>query len=118
MKHWTIKQLITVMLGAMFALRITLSTLQAADMVVKMSADTTMGTGTAPNACGLCGGDDETASTDSCVMVCPSFAQTVASADGPVVMTTGTKVRPLADFALVGRSSNPDPYPPKPAVLI
>jgi hypothetical protein len=106
MKVWTIEQLITVMLGAMFALGITLSTLQAADMVGKMSADTMMGAGTAPDACGPCEGDDETASTDSCVMVCPGFAQTAASADGPVLMTTATKFRPLVDFAVVGRSSD------------
>jgi len=112
------RQLIAVMLGAMFALGTTLSTVQAADMAVKMSADTTMGTGAAPDGCGPCGGDDEAASADSCVMVCPSSTQAVAPAAGPVVMTTATKVRPLGDFALAGRYADPDPYPPKPAVLI
>ena len=117
MKHWTMRQQIAVMLGLMFALAPTLSTVHAADMAVKMSADTTMGTGAAPDGCGPCGADNEASSADSCVMVCPSSTQAVASAVGPVVMTKAAKARPLGDSALVGRYSDPDPYPPKPAVL-
>jgi len=118
MKHWTTRQLTALVLGVMFALGTTLSSVQAAEMAVAMSADASMGTEAAPGGCGPCGGDDEAASMDSCVMVCPSSTQAVAPAADPVVITKATKARPLGEFVLAGRISDPDPYPPKPAALI
>lgn len=119
MKHWAPRQLITLILGAMFALGTVVSAVQAADMAVEMSTGAVMGAAMAPDGCGgACGGDDEAAGTGSCVMACPTSFQAIVPAAGPVVLTDATAMRPLGEFASAGRSSHPDPYPPKPANLI
>lgn len=118
MKHWTPRQLIALVLGVMFALGISLSAVQATEMAVKMSAAAAMGTA-APDGCGGgCGGDDGAASAGSCVMVCPNVFQALVPASGPIVTIDLSEPRPIGEFPSAGRSSYPDPYPPKPVILI
>lgn len=118
MKRWTPRQLIALVLGVVFALGISLSAVQATEMAVKMSAAAAMGT-VAPDGCGGgCGGDDDTASADSCVMVCPNAFQAVVPASGPIVTKDVSESRPGGQFPSAGRSSYPDPHPPKPVIPI
>lgn len=119
MKRWVPRQLIALILGVMFALGTVVSAVQAADMAVEMSTNAVMDTAAGPDGCGgACGGDDEAASTGSCVVACPTSFQAVVPAAGPDVLTDAGAMRPLGEFALAGRSSHPDPYPPKPINLI
>lgn len=119
MKRWTSRQLIALVLGVMFALGTTLSAVQATDMAVKMSAAVAMGAVAAPDGCGGgCGGDDDAAGAGSCVMVCPNSVQAVVPAAGAIVTIDAREPRPIGEFASAGRSSHPDPYPPKPVILI
>jgi hypothetical protein len=115
MKRWAPRQLIALILGVMFALGTVASAVQAADMAVEMSTAAVMGAAMAPDGCG---GDDEAAGTGSCVVACPSSFQAAVPAVGPIVLTAARATRPLGEFASAGRSSHPDPYPPKPVNLI
>ena len=116
MAHWTARQVIVLVLGLTLALGTVLSTAQAADMAMKMSADAPMAAMT-PGSCDPFGGDDGAASADSCVMVCPRPVQALDPATAPVVLTETRAARPSDEFALAGRSSHPDPHPPKSVVL-
>ena len=119
MKRWAPRQLIALILGVTFALGTIVSAVQAADMAVEMSTGAVMGAAMAPDSCGgACGDDDEAAGTGSCVMACLSSFQAVVPAAGPIVLTAARATRPLGEFASAGRSSHPDPYPPKPVNLI
>lgn len=115
MAHWTARQLIVLVLGITLALGTTLANVQAADMAMKISADAPM-TAMTPGSCDPCGGD-EAASAGSCVMACPRPVQALDSAAAPVVLTKTRGVRPSDEFALAGRSSHPDPHPPKSVIL-
>jgi len=101
----------------MFALGISLSAVQATDMAVKMAAAAAMGTA-APDGCGGCGGDDDASSAGSCVMICPNAFQAVFSVAGSIATFAAREPRPIGEFPSTGRSTYPDPYPPKPVILI
>lgn len=116
MKRWTPRQLIALVLGVMLALGTTLSAVRAADMAAKMSAAAAMGAAM-PDDCGG-GCDDDAAGAGSCVMVCPNSAQAVVPAASPIVAIDAREPQPIGEFASAGRSSHPDPYPPKPVILI
>ena len=119
MKRWTLRQLVALILGVVFALGTVVSTVQAADMAVKMSAAATVGAAGGPDGCaGACGGGDDAASMGSCVMTCPSSVQAIVPVASPIVMVEARTTRPLGEAASAGRFSPPDPYPPKPVVLI
>lgn len=117
MKRWTPRQLIALILGVLFALGVSLSAVQAADMAAKMTA-AAMDAAAADRCNGGCGGDDNAMSAGSCVMVCPNSVQAVVPAVGPVVMHVPREAPPISESASAGRSSRPDPYPPKSVLLI
>jgi hypothetical protein len=117
MKHRMTRNLLVLLLGVFLALGLSLSTVQAGEMAVKMTLASDMGS-PGSGGCSGCGGDDGNAQAGACHPICTVAAAAVLPL-GPIV-AIATSDPPVPPFGPVtpGRSSAPDPSPPRGRVLV
>ena len=114
MKRWTVRRIAIGLLGLLLCLGIGLSAVQAGNMAVRMALADDMGS---PGGCAGCGGD-EGVKAGNCVSICASSiftlpAPTAFSAVAMSQLSFSDRTEPLRSTA-----SSPEPYPPKPAILL
>ena len=110
-----LRQLLVLVLAAYLGAGPSWSAAHAGVMPEKMTA-------AMASAAGTCGGchkcpmtGDEHTKAFLCGALCEMAAQTVAPQVGPVVLTQARLIFGVIEQSLRGRTSPPDPYPPKPS---
>lgn len=114
MARLDLKQLAVAVLGVMLALGSVMSVAEAAGIATAMSVSVATGAASEIGGCG----DEMAAETDACAAVCPGLSQGLVPVSNFINAAKIDSVRPQGDLALAGRSSDPDPYPPKPSILL
>ncbi|GAA2888747.1 hypothetical protein GGQ99_005201 [Aminobacter niigataensis] len=114
--RWSIRHVFALLLAAFVAAGLSLSSVQASDMAVKMTMASDMGM-PADGGCTACPDD----STDggkmtACPQVCiaPVLA-IVPQGLAAVVVALTPHLTPMPSAYLHGRAAVPDPYPPRPS---
>jgi hypothetical protein len=112
MKRWSVRQLFAFFLAAFVAAGMSASAVQASAMAVKMGMASDMGA--AGKSCDGCKGSDG-AKTMNCAPACvaPTFAM-LPQIEPTRLAQTATKLPLPGSTLLLGSTSPPDPYPPRP----
>lgn len=117
MKGRSSRQLVALVLGAFLALGMGVSALQAGEMAVKTAAASDTDA-SGKGVCADCGGADEDVDVSPCLPVCTAPAPAVLSS-GATVQGAQASSAPIPESrSSTGWIFSPDPYPPKPAILI
>ena len=119
MKSWSVRQIVALLLGVFVTLGMSLSAVEASDMTVKMTMTTEMGSA-AHDDCKLCpGGDRATPKAAVCKIVCttPVFSMLPLQLASLAIAMVAADVSLPGHMALPGKTSAPDPYPPRPTDL-
>jgi hypothetical protein len=114
MKTWSARQLIAIFLAVFVTMGMSLSAVQATDMTAKMAMASDMG-GPGNDGCQGCpaGGDDSGMKAMTCTPICVAPVMAVLPYAEPV-MLVHKPVSFIAQYPLLrGRTSPPDPYPPR-----
>lgn len=114
-----LRRTFTSILGLVFGASMSVSTVQATEMAVKMTLASAMGVAASDSKCPDCdpGSHDMTA-MDCRLAVCGSPAvATLAPALVVVVRVDGIDLLVRPQPSLVGWAHAPDPYPPRPSTL-
>ena len=108
-----VRQFLVLVLAALLAAGFSLSAVHAGD--TPGAATTSMDGGALSGGCHKCPmtGDEHTKAF-LCGALCEMAAQTVAPQVGPVVLTQARLIFGVIEQSLRGRTSPPDPYPPRP----
>jgi hypothetical protein len=111
---WTLRKICAALLVLAFALGTVTQAVQASDMAVKL-ATTASSDKPMPAGCNGCG--DDNMGNMACAVVCAVPAavmpDNVAVSDLQAAIVTC-----LEDEVGVGRTGPPDPFPPKPSLLV
>jgi hypothetical protein len=116
--RWSSRQVFAFLLAIVVTTGFALSAVQASNMSVKMSMATDMGMGSDGDCAACPAGSDDHGNPTYCPPVCIAPILAVLPQDLAVatnVQRLQTFLSPLA--LLRGRSSLPDPYPPRPSDL-
>lgn len=118
MAHWSHRQLFILLLGGLLAFGVSVSVIQAGDMTMKMAMTSNMDA-SGQDGCGGCGGGDiGDAGANACASVCTVLTYAM-TATGFVVGDVPPSGSPFPTHQLsFGRSSSPDPDPPRSLYLI
>lgn len=114
--RWSIRHVFALLLATFVAAGLSLSSVQASDMAVKMNMASDMGM----SADGGCTGCPDEGTDGGKMTVCPQVCIAPVLAIVPqglaaVVIAPTPHLTPMPSAYLHGRSAVPDPYPPRPS---
>lgn len=113
MKRFSLRQMFVLLLMVFVTVGMDVSVVQASDMAVKMAMTSDMNSSSGHDGCNGCDASGKTKAvvcTVSCVTpVSVAFERIGSLADIPVALTLS---RPAA-VVLLGKTSPPDPFPPR-----
>ncbi|MFG1413560.1 hypothetical protein V5G24_20840 [Xanthobacter sp. VTT E-85241] len=115
MKLWSARKLVALFLAVFVTVGTSLSAVQVSDMTVKMAMASDMG-GSGHDGCPGCpaGGGDDGMKAISCTAVCVIPVLAVLPHAEPVMLVHKT-VSFITRYRLLhGKTSPPEPYPPRP----
>lgn len=116
MSRWSRHPIFVLLLGALLALGLSLSAIQASDMAAKMATVSDMGDMAAQTGCESCG-DDSTASGTACLSVCAAPVIAIGSPPVPALSAPTSGHVSHRYFFSLGRTVAPDPRPPRSSAL-
>jgi hypothetical protein len=114
MNTWSVRQLVAILLAVFVTVGMSFSAAQATDMSVKMAMASDMG-GSGHDGCQGCpaGGGDDGMKAMICTPTCIAPVLAILTQSEPV-MPVHQPVSFVARYLLLhGRTSPPDPYPPR-----
>lgn len=112
MKLWSARQLVTLFLAVFVTVGLSLSAVQASGMTVKMAMASDMGS-SGHDGCQGCPSDDGTKAI-SCTATCVAPVLAVLPESESVMLVHKT-VSVVTRYPLLhGKTSPPEPYPPRP----
>ena len=117
MNHWSARQVFALFLAVFVTVGMSLSVVQATGMTVKMATASDMGA-SGHDGCQRCstgGGDGMKAM--SCTTVCLAPVLAVLPQAAPVMLVHKPVSYAVRYLLLHGRTSPPDPYPPRPTSI-
>lgn len=115
MQHWTVRQIFALVLGALIALGLNLSAVQASDMSMKMAMASAMAGSGHGDCHGCADKPDAGAKTMTCVSTCVAPLLAVLPQGLPSTVHVVSTLSPVPSPFLPGRIASPEPFPPRPS---
>lgn len=113
MKRWSARQLLVLVLAVCFTAGMSLAVVQASSMMGKMTVASDMGASGSNDCQGCPAGGSDGAKAMACAAVCVAPILAVLPQAAPTTAARTPAAFPGRDLRLVGRTSAPEPHPPK-----
>lgn len=117
MKCWSSRRILTLVFGLLLAVGTVVSAVQASDMALDLATSGCVDT-TGAICCDNCGGDDGDVYAGACLPICSGGACGLIPSRITLKMADQPQMLASTHPASLGRTSCPDPFPPRPFNLV